>query len=362
MASGGRWGGPLPHLSTLLPPLSIPGGLLPVCYTSKVAERATVTQGVQLGVEATPGTGVAANKYLANLGMSVQPDLNFNSFRPSGAKFKSNLVPGKDFSAVKLDGLVTYSEIVYLLSGLVSFAAPVQQGGTTAYKWTHSPITSSEDTIKTFTMEQGSAARAHKYAYGLVTGLDMEFTRDACSLSGSMIGQNLQDGITLTGSPSAVESMPVVPKHVSVFADNTSGGLGGTKLTRVLKAGVKLDARFAGLWAVDASNPSYGAHVETEPTAQFTLMVEADVNGMGLLTTARTPATKFVRIEAVSDQNAGAAFPYKLTLDMAGQVSSISEFSDQEGVYALEYTFDMVHDATFGKAFTFAATNKLTTL
>jgi hypothetical protein len=317
---------------------------------------------VQLGVEATPGTAVAANKRLLNLGLATTPNLEFNGFRPHGAKFKSSLVPGKDFTAASYDGLLTYSEIVYLLSSLVGYAAPVQQGATTAWKWTHETLTYSEDTVKTFTFEQGSAARAHKFAFGQVTGLNMEITRDAATIGGAIVGQALSDGIALTGAPSAIENMPIVPKHVSVYLDSTSAGLGATKLLRVLKTNIALESKFGPLWAVDGANASFANVVETEPAGQFKLLVEADSAGMAHLVTARAGSTRFCRVEAVSDVLAGTAFPYKLTLDLAGQVSGVSELQDSDGTYAIEYTFDLVHDGTYGKALSWAAINKLTTL
>ena len=313
-------------------------------------------------METTPGTNVAANKRLMNMGLATTPNLEFNGFRPHGGKFKSSLVPGKDFTAASYDGLLTYSEIVYILSGLVSYAAPVQQGATTAYLWTHSPATYSEDVVKTYSFEQGSAARAHEFSYGVFSGVNIEITRDAATISGSIFGQGLVDGATLTSSPTAIENTPVVPKHVSVYVDTTSAGLGATKYTKVLKSTAKFEGKYGMQWAVDAANTSFKDAVETEPSGQVTLQVETDSTGMGLLGVARLGQTRFIRIEAISDQLAGTAFPYKMTLDFAAQVSGISELTDADGTYAIEYTFDAVHDGTWGKAMSWAFTNKLTAL
>lgn len=325
-------------------------------------ERAAVAQGLQIGVEATPGTLVAANKRLVNLSLTPGVNIEFNRSKPSGAKFASTSVPGKEMTLSKIEGITTYSELVYLLSSCCAYAAPVQQGGTTAYLWTHAMATSDEDAVKTLTFEQGSTARAHKAGYGVVTGLDFEFTREACTFGGSMMHTALSDGATLTGSPTSIENTPIVPKHVSVYSDTTAAGLGGTKLTRVLRAGVKIENRFGPVFTVDATNASYATTVELEPTCQLTLLLEADAAGMTPLSDARSVTSKFFRIEAVSDVLAGTALPYKLRFDMCGQVSSISEFQESDGVYAIEYTFDFTNDPTWGKASTFALTNKLTAL
>ena len=95
--------------------------------------------------------------------------------------------------------------------------------------------------------------------------------------------------------------------------------------------------------------------IETEPTCVFKLMQEADSQGMESLTAMRNGATKFLRIEAIGptiyDQNS-VLVQHRLRLDVAGQVSEVSDFSDEDGVYAIEWTFGSVVDATWGKAFT----------
>jgi hypothetical protein len=82
-----------------------------------------------------------------------------------------------------------------------------------------------------------------------------------------------------------------------------------------------------------------------------TLKVLADAGGMALLSNMREGASKFIRIGAISETMIGVtSTPYSLTIDAALKVKSVSEFSDEDGVYAVEWTFDVVHDATWGKA------------
>ena len=51
-----------------------------------MAERSTVTQSVQIGVETTPGTSVAALKRLGSMGFKIGVQTDFNSLHPTGAK------------------------------------------------------------------------------------------------------------------------------------------------------------------------------------------------------------------------------------------------------------------------------------
>lgn len=325
-------------------------------------ERSAITQGIQVGVEAVPGTNVAANRLLNSLGIEPGIQVDFQNFRPQGQKFSSIIVPGREWVESGVSGVGSYSELIYMLSCLVNSPTPVQQGATTAYLWTYSPAARAEDTIKTLTVEQGGSVRAHKYNYGLFTSGSIDFSRAGVTIGGSMMGQRLQDAIALTGAPTAVEDKPILPQNVDVFADDTSGALGTTKLLRVLSAGWSFGDRFNPLWTLNSANTSFAAHVESLPSAQFRLRVEADAQGMGLLTTMRAGSTKFLRIAAISADLAGVGFPYRLTIDGACKVASVSEFSDDDGVYAIEWTFNAVYDSTWANAFKIELVNKQTAL
>lgn len=326
-----------------------------------MAERTTVTQVVQLGVESTPGTAVSTTKILPSLSIDGAVKTNIDKYRPLGNKFPTIHALGKEWTEAGISGEATYSELHYLLASLLAYSAPVQVGATTAYTWTHAPSSTAEDTVKTYTIERGSSVRADKFAYGIVNSLTLQGNRDDVSISGSMLGSALSDGISLTGGATSVEQIPMLPKEFDVYLDTTSGGLGGTKLTRVLRWEISLK-RFSTLWVVDSSKASWVAHVETPVEAQIKLRLEADSNGMGLLTPTRDGTTRFVRIKGTSGQNAGAATPYSLTWDSAVQVADVGKFEDEDGVYAIEYSFDLVHDAGWGKALTVALVNKQTAL
>lgn len=330
-----------------------------------MAERTTVTQVVQVGAETTEGTAVAANKKLPSLSLGPQIKTNIDAFRPLGNKFNTIHAQGKEWSAVPITMEPTYSELEYLFSQLLSYAAPVQQAATTAYKWTHTINGVAEDTIKSLTVERGSSVQAEKVAGFLCTDLTMTGDRDKIDVSGNALARAMSTGISLTGSPTAIEQIPILPKEVSVYLDTTSGGIGGTKLTRVLKWTVQLGNRRGALWAVDAAQTSYVASVELPVTAKVKLLVEADSTGMGLITPMRDGTFRYLRIAAISGQNAGTAIPYSLNMDFAVQMAGEpSEFKDQDGVYAIEYEFDVTFDSAWsgGQALTYALINKQTAL
>lgn len=324
-------------------------------------ERATLNQVTQIGVESTPGTGVAAGKRLQALSIMPGIKADVSRFRPAGSKFNTVAALSKEWIEAKVAGPGCYNHLAYLLSGILSYAAPVKQGATTAYLWTFTPAQSAEDTIKTFTVEQGSSVRAGKFTYGLLTQLGLRFDRDGIEVNGSMLGQAYQDGITMTGTPTAIAVQQMQPTEISVYMDTTGAAIGSTLLTRALRAEVEIGERYSPLWALNAAVDGFAAHVETAPTATLKLLVEADAAGMGPLTAMRAGDKRFIRIEAAGPL-ADTGYDYGMDMDVCGVVSDVGEFSDEDGVYGIEWTFEVAYDATWAKAMTVGLTNVLSAL
>jgi len=328
-------------------------------------ERSTITQLVNWGVEAvgTPGTAVVGNKQMSALNVEVGPSINIDMFRPSGHKYSTIAAVGKDWASATITGQPTYTEAVYPFSSLLGTATiSTPAGGTASRDWTFNPSTTANDTPNTFTVECGSSVRASSFSYGLVTGLTMPFDRDTMSMSGEMIGQFLSDGITMTSTATAIALVPILPKQLTVYSNATSGSLGSSTLGRIISGEFALTNKYSPLWVVNAANTSWVTHVDIEPTATFRITTEADAAGMAHLTNARAGTTEFIRLQAIGDVIEAGTITYRMTLDMACKVESVSTFKDDQGVYAIDYTYRIVHDASWGKALSLVLTNSLTAL
>lgn len=331
-----------------------------------MAERTTVTQVVQIGVESTSGTAVAADKKLQSLGIDPAPQHNKQVFRPTGHKYPTVAALGKEWITASIDGAPTYSELIYPLSSILTEATPTQPDSSAApntYEWLFEPSTTDPDTVKTFTVEQGSSERAHRFAHGLVTGLTITYTRDEITLSGDMLGQKLEDDVSLTADPDDVDLIPVVSDEVNVYVDDSAANLGNTKFTRVLRAEFQLNNRFNPLWVLDRAEDSFATIVETVPAGQVTLLLEADAQGMGLLTDLRNEDKVFIRIEGEGDviedtQN------YEFRLDTAVELTELGSggFEDEEGVFAVQAQGTIFHDATWDKALSVLLRNQQSSL
>lgn len=324
-------------------------------------ERASVSQVVQIGVESTPGTAVSSNKKLLATMIEAGIQTSVKMFRPLGSKYATVGAQAKEWVQAKVSGPMVYTDIVYHLASIFNYAAPVQQGATTAYKWTFTPSQAAEDTAKTYTVECGSAVRAHEFAYGIFDSWGYSVNRDECSNKGSMLGQKISDGTTLTSSPTEIALQPVLPTEFVVYLDATAGGIGTTKLLRVFNIEYEIASKVGTVWPVDSANSSFAAHVETEPKATLKLLVAADAQGMGLLTNMRAGDKRFIQVKAVGPIIA-SSYTWLFQHSLCGIVSAPSEFKDEGGVYAIEWTFEQVYDAGWAKSTVIEVNNTLTAL
>lgn len=312
-------------------------------------EVSSIFSGSQIGAEVTSGTNVAANRLLRYLAYQPSIDLTFNRFRPAGQIVASAITPGMDSTGWALNGQGSYSELIYLFSGLWGNVTPAVIE-VTGQRWTWTPPARSGITPRTYTVETGESLRAQKANYVTQTGIELTFNRtDGIAVSGDAFGQQIQDNITLTASPTQLEDKPILPTHLDVYVDATSAGIGTTKLTRDFNAVFRYTNSRTPVWPINSTLASFGSDVQTEPTVQIELTAAADSQGMGFLTNARAGDTRYIRLAAVSTELAGnTAARYDLLISMAGKVSAVNAFDDNEGVKVLSYTFDAVYDAAWG--------------
>ena len=331
-----------------------------------MTERASISQLMQWGAESTAaqGTPVAAGKLFSSLELTGGIKAENTPFRPTGHKYASFVVPGKEWSEWKLAGQATYGELVYPLASILCNVAPAND--TTLGKlWTFAPALSAEDTVRTYTVEIGSGVRAHSFAYGIVTELGLKFSRDkGVEVDGTMLGYRISDGITMTVGPAAIESTPhpIAGTQLDFYVADTWAGLAGASVfARCLSAEWKISNRFGPLWVIDSSKTSFAAHVETVPQARLKVTVEADAAGMAFLTLMRAATPKWARLKAVGP-TIESGKTYLLTLDGAYNVLTAAEFKDQDGVYALEWELETVYDSTATKSIEVQVRNTVSAL
>ncbi len=310
-------------------------------------ERQTGNQAVQVGAETVAGTGVAANKRLRSIDMTINPRGEVMTFSPQGSKLPTIVVPGQEWSGGSLSGRPVYAEIIYPLAMI--FGVPtVTLSDTTARTWPFVYTAGAALTPKTMTVEKGDAVRAGKAPGVLVTDFGLSITRNEITIDGELMGLLYNDGITLTGAPTTLAQVPILPQNVDLFIDTTFGALGTTKYLRGFAFDLNMGGLYSGIWPLNSALTSYDTTVEnTAPDITAELRLAADSTGMAHLLKLRSGSTQYFRVVATSAVLAGAATVYhKLQIDFAGKLNTYNDFDDEDGLYMYPISLSIVDDTS----------------
>lgn len=342
--------------------------------------RSTIAQVQQIGVETTPGTLTAATKRLGAMNLTASVEVETDPFRPTGAKFPTVMTLNKEWATLAMDGKPTYEEVVYPLA--MACTAPtvssILDGATPtgAYRWVFSPSTTAADNPKTVTLESGdSVVQSESYTHAMLAAFALEFSRSEITMSGSGFARATREAQTLTpGLALPALLTPIQPGHLSVYMADTQAALGTPdsaavrRLVRVISGSNAMEDRFVPAWFVNSNVGGFTTWVEGGEGVGGTssLTLEADADAMALLPTLRAGTKKFIRLEALGPvvYNAGVQTNLRMSFrwDQCVTISDADSFSDEDGIYAIPFTFQPTHDATWGKAHEITVVNKVASL
>lgn len=151
---------------------------------------------------------------------------------------------------------------------------------------------------------------------------------------------------------------PILPAHVKFYTADTQSGLASaTAISRGFSMVWKLTDKIGLVWPVGQDPVT----LEKEPTLEATLSLATDTTGLGLITTMQSGSTKWFRIKA-EGETIESTYKHMFQIDFPAQVKEVGEFSDEDGIYLVEYTLQGIHDATWGKAFQIDVITTVTTL
>ncbi len=322
-----------------------------------------VSQRVQVGIEVTPGVVTPANKRLAALSIGPpSPKGDVKMHRALGYLYDTVATTGRQWTEAALAGTATYNELVYPLSSLVRTAAiTTPTGATLARQWVFTPSPTGNDPVSTLTVEYGDDNRARSFGFGFVNALDLNLSRETVEIGGSMMGQKMASGITMTPTPTQLDLIPVQGDDVDVFMDALPANIGTTKLLRVFETKLAIGDRADVLWPLNSALPSFAARVEKAPKVELTGRIMADAVGDALNDSLNDNSTRYVRIKAIGPLIEGTIF-HSLQLDFAGKLSAVPDLGINGEVLSYSFAFAAVADATLGYPFRLTLVNKLSAL
>jgi hypothetical protein len=316
-----------------------------------MAERSSLTQVVQWGVE-TSGAPTSGTILMSALGFEPSPKFEGGDFRPSGQKLKTLAWVSKEWTEGALTGQATYNEIIYPLSSVLS--RPTTGGSAASgFTYTFAIQSGAPDAPRTFTVEQGEDGNWNQITNLIVKEFGVSVGRDQIQLTGSAYGRAIvQKTVDMSPNPTAPDAVIVLPTDVCVYYGSSYGAItaspSGAKLTRVLNTEFSIGNRYNPVWVLDCDEDSFVASVEAEPEISGSMLVEADTQGMAMMSDVQNANTRYVRIEAISSTGAGtggAGNPFRLTIDLAVKFKDTPGYSDEDGLYAIGWNLMGINTA-----------------
>lgn len=324
--------------------------------------RANVNRVVQVGVESTPGTAVAANKTLPTMNLQLSRSIDVQQFRAQGWKLPTAAPIVHDLGGGSLDGPMNFTEIVYPLSTIVTPAITTPGGATLARKWLFTALASGANAFKTLTIQEGDSTAALQMAYSLLTEFGLNYSDGGATISGTLLGRTPTTA-SLTGSPSAITQLPGTARGVDVYMDAIGGTIGTTKVASAKEATFNISNIQAPNWVLNTTYQSFIDTVEAVLTVAASFAMEFDAQARTLYDAviAASNPVKLIRFLITGPLIESTTF-YTLKLDFAAQVVG-TEQRDLDGVWGYQFNLLPQYNSTFGnKAFEIELITTLTAL
>lgn len=322
-------------------------------------ERTSLYQYLLVGVEPTPGGSPTSWRQMPYWEFTPAIDPDVETYRSPGVAFAQVASLIDERVEGTLRGPIDYESILWLASAVLcqpDNATPVD--GVRLY--TYSPVSDAANSRDTWTLHQAqSGGRAQQMAFTAPRSLNLNFDLESCTFECDVLAQPLEDDVTLVGVPYERDMQPVAPPHVMVYLADTAAGLAGASaLERARRVQWGLTELYNPVRPLDGVM-GYSALTDLAPGSTVKLLMAADAEGMALLTTMRDGATKFMRLVMQGESIGSGSDVATIQMDTALKCVNVSPFEDDDGLYAIEWEFEIAHDATWGRAMQWQITSEV---
>lgn len=320
-----------------------------------MTRRSFTNQQVQIGKEATHGAGGGAGHILGGMAtwtLGAKPTTK--QFPTAGRHYMSASALLTDESSGKVTGVGDFSTVAYILGSHWGGGSPaLHSPSTTAYDFIWTPALTGKyiDTALSYDIQAGDATDAEEYLFGLFNGFQYSFSRtQEITWEADILMQAMADSITKTASPTFLVPTPMTGAMANLYLDTTSTGIGTTLLSdSVLNFQYKADPYYKPYYPVNRANPSFADAVDIAKKHSVTLRLEASAAAIGYKASyLATGSRAYLRVDVQGPViDAGNSIHAEFKHDMACFVTGMKEFSDQDGVYAVEYDLAVAEDTTW---------------
>ena len=320
-------------------------------------------EGLQFGIETTPGTLVAADTrvVVAEGGTFSEMETRMMNEAPRGVTAEVETLRTRRHSELTIEGWYNGAEILLpLLCGLKSTTG----AGAAPYVWTFAPRLTRPETLKAATFEisyTDGATRHRQVEFGYATcsriGLDLALGEPAM-YSADFFGRAAQASSYTAALAVLSTRNPVQSDLFGVYIDPTWAALGTTKKSGLVRSasleimtGVGPDYTLDGRSDLDMTQLMRGGKI----TGTLDLTMEFDGEGSDEYDAWKAGTRRAIRLLATGPGN-------NITqIDMWGEYTEPPSFAVEDGLRTMSIVLRIMYDATSTNAVSWMVTNDVAT-
>lgn len=323
---------------------------------------------IQLGVETTPGTAVAATTIWRGKGTLedkrevVFPEEDIGLISGADRQYTAKLLGGLEMESVP----ATFEQLPYILAaGVKNVVTGTADGSGSGKIYTYTFSTTTPNDIKTYTIEGGDNQAAEKMEYAFVESFRLSGKAgEALMMSASWLGRQITSS-SFTSSLSLPTVEEILFSKGKLYID-AIGGTIGTTLQSNTFLGMELSVKtgFVPVFTGEG-NLYFTFHKLTEPEVTVDITFEHDSVGTARKTDWGAGTARLVRMnfEGSSLTTGGTTYQKKtLRIDFAAKVEKVSKLDEQDGNDILKVTFRPRYNATAAKFAEIVVVNELASL
>jgi len=323
----------------------------------------TAFRRIQVGLESTRGTGVAADKKLIG-SLVLTPEVMWHrpvDERNSLAEFRRSVAVGQ-ISRFRYEADATYEQLADILSMAVKGAITptTPGGGTDSRLWTFTPNTITKNVQDSYTFEYGDDVQAWDAAFTIIENLELAIAADEVMTIRADMFAKFAAKTTFTGAISdpTLNGGEVIANGAKIFIDGTYANLGNTQQASLLAgATIRLPTGIVPVKYADgsldfSSVSEQRTHVELEMDliSSTAAITEYDAYVAG--------TDRAIRIQ-ITGGIIEAAISYIFTFDIFGRYVTAPEvWGERDGENIVRMVLHS-HEDSSGNHFEYVVQNKV---
>ncbi len=323
----------------------------------------TAFRRIQIGLEATRGTALAADKVMLGT-LTMTPQVTFH--RPTDerntlAEFHRAVAVAQS-TKLRFEGDATYEQLIDWLSMAVKGAISPSTPEGSARLWTFTPNLTSKNVQDSYTFEYGDDQQAWESAFTICENLELGITLGEVMTVRADLFAKFAAKTTFTGALSVPALITeVVANHMKFYVDGSWANIGNTESASLLAGatvrlgtGIRPSNRADGsLDFATVSESKRHLEIDLDFIMSSAAMTEYDAYVANTL--------RAIRLELIGGI-ADMATNYQVNIDILGKYVSEPElFTDRDGEDIMRMTIHSEEDGS-GNEMSFAVTNKEITL